>query len=181
MKRGFTLIEVIVCVGIVAIVAAITYPVIVKAKEGGLKTKSISNMRQVHIALELYAQENNGSPTGTMEAMGLPPWPTAKYLGEAVKEMYPPLRPTLGWNSYSYNPMPSEIDQREPNWAEYTAEVGGSAVVICDPFFNPLRTEDYDMYWKDPFVRKFVMGVTVSGTLVKRTRAGHMDLRWWMD
>jgi type II secretory pathway pseudopilin PulG len=173
--------EVLVCIAVIAIVAAITYPVVVKAKDGGLKTQSISNMRQVHVALELYAQEYNGAPTGTMEAMGLPPWPTAKYLGDAVKDLYPPKRPSTKWNAYAYNPVPSEMDKRDPNWAEYTAEVGGNAVIVCDPFFNPLRTEDYEMSWMDPYVRKFVMGVTVSGTLVKRTRAGHMDLRWWMD
>ncbi len=180
-KTGITLIEVIVCVTIIMIVAAITYPVVVNAKDGALKTKSISNMRQVYLALEIYAQEHNGTPTGTMESMGLPPWPSTQYLGEGVKELYPPRRPSVNWTFYAYNPMPTEIDRREPNWAQYTAEVGSSAVLICDPFFNPPRTDEYDMYWEDPYVRKFVMGITVSGTLVKKTRTGHMDLRWWMD
>ncbi len=180
-RKGITLVELLTCVAIIAIVAAITYPVIVRAKEGALKSKSISNMRQVYLALEIYAQENNGTPTGTMESMGLPPWPSTQFLGESVRELYPPLRPSVNWTFYSYNPMPTEVDKRVPNWAEYTAEVGSSAVLICDPFFNPPGTEDYDMYWKDPFVRKFVMGITVSGSLVKRTRTGHMDLRWWLD
>jgi type II secretory pathway pseudopilin PulG len=170
-----------VCIAIVVIVGAIAYPVIVNAKEGGLKTKSISNMRQVYLALELYAQEHDGSPTGSMEEMGLPPWPSVEYLGASVKEMYPPLRPSVNWSEYAYNPIPADVDKRSPTWKEYTQEVGPSAVLLYDPFFNPQRTDDYDMYWQDPFVRKFVMGMTVSGSLVKRTRAGVLDLRWWMD
>ncbi len=183
MKRtqGVTLIELITCIAIIAIVAAITFPVVVRAKEGALRSKSISNMRQVHLALELYSQEYSGSPTGSMESMGLPPWPSVEFLGASVREMYPPLRPSKSWDSYSYNPMPSGVDKRSPTWTEYTQEVGPNAVMICDPFFNPARTDDYDMFWKDPNVRKFVMGVTVSGSLIKRTRTGHMDLRWWMD
>lgn len=180
-NRGVTLIEVIVCIAILAVVAAISYPVMARAKESSLKTKSISNMRQVHLALELYAQEHDGAPTGTLEEMGLPPWPNTKYLGPAVKELYPPLRPSVAWHSYMYMPIPSADDRRSPNWEDYTEEVGPNAVVICDPFFNPPRTEDYDMYWQDPFVRKFVMGITVSGSLVKKTRAGGIDLTFWMD
>jgi prepilin-type N-terminal cleavage/methylation domain-containing protein len=180
-SRGLTLIEVLVCVSIIAVVAAITYPVVANAKDSALKTKSISNMRQVHLALEIYAQENNGTPTGTMESMGLPPWPSAQYLGEGVRELYPPRRPTVNWTFYAYNPLPTEVDKRDPTWAQYTAECGTSAVLIWDPFFNPPRTEDFDMYWKDPYVRKFAMGITVSGSLVRKTRTGYMDLRWWMD
>jgi prepilin-type N-terminal cleavage/methylation domain-containing protein len=181
MKRAFSLVEVLVCIAIVAIVAGVTYPVVVRAKDGAFKTRSISNMRQLHIALELYSQAHDGSATGTMEAMGLPPWPSVEFLGEAVKDLYPPTRPSPNWKSYGYNPIPSADDRRNPTWEQYTAEVGSSAVVIYDPFFNPPRTADYDQYWKDPFVTKFVMGMTVSGSLVKRNRTGHLDLRWWMD
>jgi prepilin-type N-terminal cleavage/methylation domain-containing protein len=181
MKKGFTLLEVLTAVAIIAIVAAISFPVIARAKDSAYRAKSISNMRQVHIALEIYTQENNGSSEGTMEAMGLPPWPSDEFLGPMVKELYPPMRPNAGWRHYMYLPIPSEVDRRELTWGQYTQQVGSSAVVICDPFFNPERTDDYEDYWKDPYVQKFVMGMTISGSLVKRTRAGHLTLSWWMD
>jgi hypothetical protein len=138
-------------------------------------------MRQVYLAIEMYAQDHDGATQGSLEAMGLPPWPTTEFLGNSVKEMYPPLRPTIAWRSYGYNPIPKSDDRRSPTWEEYTTEVGPAAVILYDPFFNPKDTPDYDEYWKDPFVRKFVMGLTVSGSLVRRTRAGQLDLRWWMD
>ena len=92
-----------------------------------------------------------------------------------------PMRTSAAWHAYAYNPIPSREDKRSPNWAQYTEKVGPSAVLLYDPFFNPPSTPDYGQYWQDPYVRKFVMGVTVSGSLVKRTRAGHLDLQWWID
>ncbi len=181
MRRGFTLLEVLTAIAIIAIVAAIAFPVIAKAKDSAFKAKSVSNMRQVHLALEIYSQEHNGSTEGTMEAMGLPPWPSTEFLGNTVKDMYPPMRPSEAWHSYMYMPIPSGDDRRTPTWEEYTTQVGPAAIVICDPFFNPRSTDDYPEYWKDPFVQKFVMGITVSGSLVKRTRAGYLTLGWWMD
>lgn len=181
MKRAFTLIEVLTSIAIIAVVAAISYPVIARAKDSAYRAQSISNMRQVYLALEMYAQDNNGASAGTLEQMGLPPWPTEEYLGSQVRNMVPPLRPNQGWDSFMYLPIPGSQDHREPTWEQYTQQVGPSAVVICDPFFNPKRTDDYDDYWKDPLVQKFVMGMTISGSLVKRTRAGHLTLSWWMD
>jgi prepilin-type N-terminal cleavage/methylation domain-containing protein len=181
MKKGFTLIEVLTAIAIIAIVAAISFPVIAKAKVSANKTKSISNMRQLHIAIELYAQDNNGASEGTLEQMGLPPWPTEEYLGKQVRELYPPARPTDAWNTYMYLPIPEEDDRRGFTWADYTKQVGPNAVIVCDPFFNPESTSDYDEYWKDPYVQKFVMGMTISGSLVKKTKSGHLTLDWWID
>jgi hypothetical protein len=159
----------------------VAFPVVARAKEAALKTKSIQNMRQVQMAIEIYAQSNNGSPSGTLEAMGLPPWPSEEFLGKEVREMYPPLRPSPNWNHYMYFPIPAEDDRRDVNWSEYTDIAGPSAVVICDPFFNPPRTDDYEMYWQDPYVSKHVLGMTISGSLIKRTRAGTLNLSWWLD
>lgn len=181
MKRGFTLIEVLTAIAIIAVVAAISFPVIVRAKESAYKTKSASNMKQVFYAIELYSQEYNGSTVGTMEQMGLPPWPTEEFLGKAVHDMYPPLRPSDKWRTFMYMPIPEKEDKRDLTWADYTQKAGPSAVLICDPFFNPKGTDDEQEYWKDPYVRKFVMGVTTSGSLVKKTKAGHLTLEWWMD
>lgn len=181
MRRAFTLIEVLACIAIVLVVAAITFPLVVRAKDAAYQTKSIGNMRQIQMAIELYSQENNGAPYGTMEEMGLPPWPNARYLGSAVKGLFPPKRTSLKWDSYGYNPIPGDQDRRSPTWAEYTQKSGSSAVLLWDPFFNPPPTGNYEFTWQDPYATKFVLGMTVSGSLVKRTRAGQLDLAWWTD
>ena len=181
MRRAFTLIEVLVCIAIVLVIAAVLFPVVVKAKDAAYQTKSIGNMRQVQMAIELYAQENNGAASGTMEEMGLPPWPNEKYLGSAVKDLYPPKRTSVNWDSYGYNPIPSDEDRRSPDWAEYSRRAGSRAVLLWDPFFNPPPRGKYEFYWQDPYATKYVLGITVSGSIVKRTKAGRLDLAWWTD
>jgi prepilin-type N-terminal cleavage/methylation domain-containing protein/prepilin-type processing-associated H-X9-DG protein len=54
-KRGFTLIELLVVIAIIAILAAILFPVFAQARESARKTTCISNLKQVGMALLMYA------------------------------------------------------------------------------------------------------------------------------
>lgn len=53
------MIELLVVIAIIAILAAILFPVFAQAKMSGKKTASISNMRQVGMAGQLYLQDND--------------------------------------------------------------------------------------------------------------------------
>ncbi len=59
MKRGFTLIELLVVIAIIAILAAILFPVFAKAREKARQTKCTSNLRQVALSAQMWAQEND--------------------------------------------------------------------------------------------------------------------------
>ena len=60
-SRGFTLIELLVVIAIVAILAALLFPAIVGATKQGEVTKCKSNLRQLHVAANLYSGDNDGA------------------------------------------------------------------------------------------------------------------------
>jgi prepilin-type N-terminal cleavage/methylation domain-containing protein/prepilin-type processing-associated H-X9-DG protein len=59
-KRGFTLIELTVVISIIAILAAILFPVFAKAREAARKSTCASNLNQIGMALQMYARDWNG-------------------------------------------------------------------------------------------------------------------------
>jgi prepilin-type N-terminal cleavage/methylation domain-containing protein/prepilin-type processing-associated H-X9-DG protein len=55
--RGFTLIELLVVIAIIAILAAILFPVFAQAREKARQTVCLSNMKQMGLAVHMYAQD----------------------------------------------------------------------------------------------------------------------------
>jgi prepilin-type N-terminal cleavage/methylation domain-containing protein/prepilin-type processing-associated H-X9-DG protein len=57
--QAFTLIELLVVLAIIAILVALTLPVLVHTKESARATACLSNLHQIGVALQIYVQENN--------------------------------------------------------------------------------------------------------------------------
>lgn len=60
--RGFTLIEVLVVIAIIAILAAILFPVLSTAQANGRKTSCMSNIHDIQVAVKLYKLDHNRYP-----------------------------------------------------------------------------------------------------------------------
>jgi prepilin-type N-terminal cleavage/methylation domain-containing protein len=57
LKRAFTLIELLVVIAIIAILAAILFPVFAQAKLAAKKTVSLSNLKQIDLAWQMYGND----------------------------------------------------------------------------------------------------------------------------
>ena len=58
---GFTLVELLVTIAIIALLAGLLLPALASAKQAGRKASCISNLRQLGIAVHAYASDFNGN------------------------------------------------------------------------------------------------------------------------
>jgi prepilin-type processing-associated H-X9-DG protein len=88
------LIELLVVIAIIAILAAMLLPALSRAKESGKRIACVNNLRQIGLAAQMYASDNQGS---FPPRSGTDRWPNRLYdnFGKSVKIL---LCPTDGAN-----------------------------------------------------------------------------------
>ncbi len=85
--RGFTLVELLVVIGIIAILVAVSFPALNSALSHARTAKCSANLRNISAAMISFASDNNGSfpisgttiPWGSTDPNGSPPAGSGQY------------------------------------------------------------------------------------------------------
>ncbi len=87
LKRAITFVEILCCIVIMLIVAAISYPVFSSAKESAKITSAKQNLHQLFLAVALYRNDEDGAEFGLPAQMGLPSVDNVDSLNIATKSV----------------------------------------------------------------------------------------------
>lgn len=119
-ENGFTLAEFLICLVLLAIIAAIALPNIIRARDEARNREVKSNVHKIHIALERYHIDNCGQYPAMIWGGDKQGWSTKKgvgcrtmwehepFNGENESTAHPPIDPLLYYgyiNCYPRNPF----------------------------------------------------------------------------
>jgi type II secretion system protein G len=127
-KKGFTLIELMIVIAIIAILAAILVPNFLKARAQGQLAACESNIKNLATALEMYATDNTGTYPTTLTQL------TSGVGGGYMKTI--PLCPSSrSANSYGYSA--ATVPDNFTNWCQGTSSHASAGMVNGYPQYAP--------------------------------------------
>jgi prepilin-type N-terminal cleavage/methylation domain-containing protein/prepilin-type processing-associated H-X9-DG protein len=171
-KHGFTLVELLVVVGIVAVLIAMLLPALKKAREAAKAVVCESQLRQLGTALLMYAGDNqdrwppywyNASPISSV-MVEKQPWtaPLAKYIGVR------PDRPSF-WGEDNVPPVtkcPNVTSRWRMNGVNFADRQGWSYTVASALFWwDPTRPPPRRTSFSKHFDKMIVMFCPGSGAV----------------
>lgn len=153
MKRAFTLIELLVVIAIIAILAAILFPVFAQAKTAAKKTATLSNIKQVGTAIQLYMSDYDDI---------LPRQDTCDpaLLNPAITLTYPPTGFGVGCNQ-SHPTFNTPFRANHFRWQKWVLPYTKSREI----FSAPVRPRDAAAFAQGNIVDQFAINTGLTGAL----------------
>jgi prepilin-type N-terminal cleavage/methylation domain-containing protein len=122
-RQGFTLVEIMIVVAIIALLASIAVPGFLRARKRSQASRIINDLRLIDNAVDMYAIENNKS---TGNSVLIPDW--TKYM-KAGTNLYLTGNDIL---SHAYGPQTVDLIPKV-----VTATYNALSDVAPDPFWSP--------------------------------------------
>jgi len=172
---GFTLIELLVVVPIIAVLAALVLPALAMAKQKGQQTACVNNVRQLTLAVLMYADEHDETlpPTAYNDPNSNEvDWPSLldPYLGQVAKTHLCPTDRLSHMNSYGLNEL-AFVDLTDPNPGPLTR---------LTSFHTPSRTVmEGDVGTEDDFAtpRPDTLKLTAPGSILNDEEDARPSIR----
>jgi prepilin-type N-terminal cleavage/methylation domain-containing protein len=139
---GFTVLELMAVVAIIAVLASLTFPVLSRAKMQGKVTASFINLKQLHQAITIYQDAWDGSGYGFARDMGLPPLHVdaidLRAMPDSRDLWFSPCGPSLGGIPGHRGPLFPAWDYHEQRhvtqtWYRHVVVREENSVLVLDP------------------------------------------------
>lgn len=171
MKRAFTLVELLCVMVILGVLASFLFPVLTSAKKSAVQAQAASNVRQVYLALNLYAADYD-TGSGSLVQQGFPDlfyWNNPYWNDTRPSDFSPAAYQMMRKSPCGRHPENAEltyalhydVDER-PEFQQMFERVGDKLALVSD--FN---CTDHDASFNNPFEEKLLIIAYFNGSVKK--------------
>ncbi len=136
-RAGFTLVEIMIVVAIIALLASIAVPNFLRARKRSQATATVQTLRMVDSAKDQYAIENNKSSSTTPLGVDLQPYvkkDSKLYVQLGAEAVFDEIN-----NPITINPLDTAPKITAATRAALDDVLGGAGSAAADTFWGPYK------------------------------------------